>query len=129
MDPAMSDAFMTRLTTFGMDAVPNWLRLVVTFILPDAEKCRWKTFILGSLPNGVVSSDDAFKMTGRFSWTCCSMALCVGRAHLKPIYAQATVPMAGSRINSWLHNSLYYNPIGNLWRHCYFVASLQLTKQ
>ena len=70
------------------------------------KAARWLCTMRQALRTMQLSQRDAEKMVGRLVWTSCMMASRLGRAMLKPLYAQSTNPLRGGKVSPWLARAL-----------------------
>ena len=69
----------------------------------DPEKAvRWTEQLESILATGVLEQGSASKMAGRLSFAVSASAGRVGRAFLKPFFAQSNDPLPGGRASPWL---------------------------
>ena len=72
-------------------------------VQPAEEKTRdWTEDLVQAKKTGTLDPGMAGKFAGRFTWTTTVAARLVGRAWIKPFYAQQYQPLPGNKISSWL---------------------------
>ena len=105
-EEAKTERFNEQMVILGMQVTLFWIKRMMTVGLLEDKKKRWVEVITECLEEGGMSSADATKMAGRLQWATSALMSRVGRAQLKPIYAQANRPLPSGRISPWLARSL-----------------------
>ena len=105
-DPKKTERFRQQMIILGMEVTLMWLKRAVSLCLPEEKKAQWQETIETALRSGILSMADATKLAGRLTWACTALVSRVGRAQLKPVYAQANRPLPSGRVSPWLARSL-----------------------
>ena len=83
-----------------------WMKRALSIAFPHVKKESWQATLLEALDSATLSSADATQLAGRLTWTCTGLVSRVGRAQLKPVYAQSNKPLPSGRVSPWLARSL-----------------------
>ena len=101
-DPKKSCDSSWTMDVLGLEVDLVWAQKLVRLrVMP--EIARWWLAILGRLlEDRRLSAEESAKMAGRLSFAVTMSANRVGRAFIKPFYAQSNDPLPGGRCSSWL---------------------------
>ena len=91
-----------QMTVLGVDCVILPEAAAVTLQVDSEKAARWTAQLEEILATGVLEQGMASKMAGRLSFAVSAAAGRVGRAFLKPFFAQANDPLPGGRASPWL---------------------------
>ena len=99
-------SLMDQMTILGLKVTLCWERNALRLELLEEKAARWLQVMDKALAGGVLTQRNAEKLVGRLVWTACMIASRLGRAMLKPLYAQSTHPFRGGKISPWLARAL-----------------------
>ena len=101
-DDAKDADNMMRMTVLGAMVIVDFPAKAVLTHVSESKAEKWKTILLALLESGVCTSQEAASMGGRLSFSVTTSANRVGRAFIKPFYAQQMAPMHGNLISASL---------------------------
>ena len=107
-DEAKSADDLIRMVVLGASVWVNWPGRSFEARVADAKAEKWSKFLKALLEVGVCNSADAASMAGRLSFTVTLAANRVGRAFIKPFYAQQHAPLPGGAIGAALENAIIW---------------------
>lgn len=102
MDDAKSASQTIYMVVLGASVNLDWAKKLVTMHVDDVKAEKWKECLLTILECGICSAELSAKMGGRLSFAVSVAANRVGRAFLKPFYAQQHAPLKGNAVGCWL---------------------------
>ena len=116
-DEAKTAEAMIYMVVLGAAVNLDWPRRLVTMHIEEAKAERWKVCLQNILQTGECSSELAAKMAGRLSFSVSVAANRVGRAFIKPFYAQQHAPLKAGGIScllawacQWFSHYLTHRP-------------------
>ena len=101
-DEAKSADTMATLVVLGASVDIDWGRKLVTMAVEQAKAEKWRSTLESILERGKCSPETAAKMAGRLNFTVSIAANRVGRAFIKPFYAQQHAPLQAEAISCLL---------------------------
>ena len=93
---------MTYMVVLGAAVNLDWPRKLVTMHIEEAKAERWKACLQQIVNEAKCSPELASKMAGRLSFTVSVAANRVGRAFIKPFYAQQHAPLKAEAVSCLL---------------------------
>ena len=105
MDSAKSLDSSLPMDVLGIEVDVNWSRKLITLCVMQEKAQKWLAALRRILEFRTLSPDEASRMAGRLSFAVSAAANRVGRAFVKPFYAQANAPMMGWRCSTMLMNA------------------------
>ena len=93
------------MDVLGIEVVLNWADKLVSTCVAEAKAVKWTEALLRLCEEHRLSPDEASRMAGRLSFAVTAFSNKVGRAFVKPFYAQAHSPMRGWRCSPGLLNA------------------------
>ena len=93
LDPKKSCDDLTRMVVIGSEVMLNWLDKQLHTRLNPLKADRWSRIVLEIISTCHLPADEALKMAGRLSSAVTSAHDRIGRAFIKPFYAQAFDPL------------------------------------
>jgi len=122
MDDAKSVSQAMCVIVLGASLHVEWARKLVTMHIDGTKAEKWKDCLLDILETGICASELAAVMGGRLSFAVGVAANRVGRAFIKPFYAQQHAPLKGGKVRcllanacSWFVHYLTHRPRAVRW--------------
>ena len=105
-DPAKSSDGCLQMVVLGAKVMLSWALKAVSVRVDDEKAARWAASLENALDAGVLDPGDAAKAAGRLSFAVTVAADRVGRAYIRALHAQASAPLPGNRMSTWLRMAL-----------------------
>ena len=122
MDEAKSASREIYMVVLGASVNIDWAKKLITMHVDEAKAEKWKVCLLAILEAGVCSPERAAKMAGRLSFAVSVAANRVGRAFIRPFYAQQHAPLRKGAVGcllawacSWFVHYLSHRPRAVRW--------------
>ena len=96
------------MVVLGIQLNIDFSRKMVTMVIQEAKAKAWAELISSVLAASHLDPGAAAKLAGRLSFAVTAAAGRVGRAYVKPLYAQASSPLSGNRLSMWLTFALVW---------------------
>ena len=107
-DSAKSVDFSELMVVLGIQINLSFAEKLVSMVVQESKARAWKNVILSILECELLDPGLAAKLAGKLSFAVTAAAGRVGRAYVKPLYAQAAAPLAYHRISIWLSFALVW---------------------
>ena len=101
-DPAKSDDHTLKLLILGAEVAVELARRAVSVRVAAEKAVKWSRMLREAIDIGILDAGLASKQAGRLSFAVSVTTNKVGRAFIKPLYAQAAAPMPGGKMSLWL---------------------------
>jgi hypothetical protein len=101
-DDAKSADDMIRLVVLGASVIVDWPGKACRTHIADGKADKWGAILEKLLASGACSPMDSASMGGRLSFSVTTAGNRVGRAFIKPFYAQQFAPLKGDKIGEAL---------------------------
>ena len=101
-DDAKSADSMIYMIVLGASVSLDWSKKLVSMCVDQAKADKWVVLLRQLVVSMKCTSDEAAKMAGRLNFSVTVQGNRVGRAFIKPFYAQHFAPMSRDRMNSLL---------------------------
>ena len=101
-DDAKDADNLMRMVVLGATVIVDWPGKSMQTHVAEAKAERWREILLRLLNEGKCSRQEAAAMAGRLSFSVTTSANRVGRAFIKPFYAQQMAPLHGNAISERL---------------------------
>ena len=105
MDDAKTVDCSVLMDVLGIEVDLQWARKLVSTCVSADKAQKWGSVLEDLLESMECSPELASKMAGRLSFAVIATCDRVGRAFVKPFYAQANCPLRGWRCGSRLLNA------------------------
>ena len=105
MDPEKSVDASVLMDVLGIEVDLQWAKKLVSTCVSASKASKWTAALQDIIDQGVCSPELASNMAGRLSFAVTATCDRVGRAFVKPLYAQANHPMRGWRCSTLLLNA------------------------
>ena len=101
-DPAKSDDHTLKLLILGAEVAVYLAKQSVSVCVAQEKACKWAQLLHEAIKTNIFDAGLASKQAGRLSFAVSVTTNKVGRAFIKPIYAQAASPLPGGKMTLWL---------------------------
>jgi len=102
IDPAKSDNGTLELLILGAEVAVLLAEQAVSIKVDAKKAVKWSELLLSALSENRLDGGEASKMAGRLSFSVSVATNKVGRAFIKPLYAQAHATLPGGKMSLWL---------------------------
>ena len=104
-DPAKDSDFAETMLVLGALVRADFSERLVTTQVEPAKAAKYVGQLDAMLHSQTLSAGDASKLAGRLSFAVTVSGNRVGRAYIKPFFAQANAPLPGCAVSPWLHRA------------------------
>ena len=101
-DPAKDSDQCSSMIVLGACCTADFSRKVLNTHVEPAKAAKYLELLRGVLVAGTLAPGDASKLAGRLSFSVTVTGNRVGRAYIKPFYAQMHAPLPGNDLSPWL---------------------------
>ena len=101
-DPAKSDDHTLKLLILGAEVAVILAQQSVSVCVAHDKAVKWSRLLHESILKNNCDAGMASKQAGRLSFAVSVTTNKVGRAFIKPLYAQAACPLPGGKMTLWL---------------------------
>ena len=101
-DPAKSDDHTLQLLILGAQVAVQLANQSVSVCVAPDKASKWALLLHEAVVKNVFDAGLASKQAGRLSFAVSVTTNKVGRAFIKPLYAQAACPLPGGKMTLWL---------------------------
>jgi hypothetical protein len=105
-DDAKAADDMIKMVVLGATVIVDWPGKACIAHVAEAKSEKWKDLLEQLLASGVCAPCNAASMAGRLSFTVTLAANRVGRAFIKPFYAQQHAPTSGNVTSQALERAM-----------------------